>query len=295
MAYGKNAPFGLRPIMSNSGGSWTEKTTEYNIYVSADGTSSYATSIFTGDPVAWGTSLAATPTTNGLVGTIVRWNPALASAAPSTFTNVPILGVFMGCEYQSVSDGRLKESPIWPASTQVIPGTTIKAYILDDPATIFDIQVSTSIAAAANAFVGRPVFPNTNATGGGVFPKSGGFGRLFGLNIGGGGNFNTVYGPNPPFPGNTPAGYANNPATGNLKTGQSAFYLDVDTSTVAANDHDYNKNVVTLPLKAIGYSQNVQNIAAAGLTIATTPFINVRVMINNHALVSGSLAPVYVA
>ena len=33
MAYGVNAPFGLRPLCSINGGSWTEKTNEYNIAV----------------------------------------------------------------------------------------------------------------------------------------------------------------------------------------------------------------------------------------------------------------------
>lgn len=298
MAYGTNAPFGLKPLMSINGGSWTEKVNEYSIYASADGATTYATSIFTGDPVVWGTSMGATPAVNGAVGSIARYNPTFADATPSTFSVTPIVGVFMGCEYLSAVNGPLKyqTSAFWPASTQVVPGSTIKAFILDDPDVIFDIQVSTSIAAAANAFVGRPYFPNTNATGAASpFALAGDFGRNFALNIGGGGNFNTVYGPNPPFAANTAAGYANNPASGNIISGESAFYLDVDTSTVAANNHDYNKNVATLPLKALGYTQDVRNIAAPGLTKATTPFLNVKVMINNHAWSKGATPPVYVA
>jgi hypothetical protein len=41
MAYGVNAPFGLQPISSISGGSWTEKVNEYYIYASADGATTY--------------------------------------------------------------------------------------------------------------------------------------------------------------------------------------------------------------------------------------------------------------
>ena len=47
MAYGVNAPFGLRPISSINGGSWTEKVNEYFISASADGVTTYASNIFT--------------------------------------------------------------------------------------------------------------------------------------------------------------------------------------------------------------------------------------------------------
>lgn len=54
MAYGVNAPFGLRPSSSINGGSWTEKVNEYFISASADGNTTYASNIFTGDPVIFG-------------------------------------------------------------------------------------------------------------------------------------------------------------------------------------------------------------------------------------------------
>jgi hypothetical protein len=293
MAYGTNAPFGLRPMNSIVGGSWTEKVNEYKIYTSADGATTYATSIFTGDPVQWGTSIGATPTTTGLVGTIARYAPTFADATPSTFSTVPILGVFMGCRYvaaNSVSATPHISSPFWPASTLVKPGTSIIAYILDDPEVIFDIQVSSHINAAANAFVGTPVFPNLNATGGATpYLYAGTFGRNFGLNVGGGTNFNTVATPADPA-----VTYANNPTSGSTTTGQSAFYLDVDTSTVAHNNHDYAKNIATLPLKAIGYTLKPENVSDPLLTMATTPFLNVTVIINNHVYGKTSTPPVYV-
>lgn len=289
MAYGTNAPFGLRPVCSTTGGAWTEKTTEYYIYANAAGTVTYQNPIFTGDPVVWATSVGGTAA-NGKIGTIAVYNPNFTDGTPSTFGTTPILGVFMGCEYYSNVTGtnNLIKSSYWPGAAQVVPGTVIKAYVADDPTTVFEVQVSTHINAAANAFVGNPIFPNTNATGGAPFPLTGSFGRNFALNVGGGTNFNTVVNPN----GGT---YANNPTTGNTLTGQSAFYLDVDTSTVAANNHDYNKNVVTLPLRALGWSLNPNNKPAPGLTMETTPFLNVRVTINNHVYAAGSNAPVYVA
>jgi hypothetical protein len=293
MAYGQNAPFGLQPVCSINGGSWTEKVNEYEIYASADGATTYNASIFTGDPVRWGTSVGGTAAA-GKIGTIIRWDPVFADGAPSTWNaNValPILGVFMGCRYYSsnISTNNLVQSAYWPAATQVQPGTTITALILDDPNVVYNIQVSSSINAAANAFVGRPYFPNTNATGGAPYALAGSFGRNFALNIGGGTNFDTVN------LNAVNAGYANNPTAGSRLTGQSAFYLDVDTSTVAANDHDYNKNAATLPLRALGYTDNPKNVAAPGLTMGTTPFLNVLVTLNQPVYAIGSAPTVYVA
>jgi hypothetical protein len=275
MAYGVNAPFGLRPISSITGGTWTEKVNEYYIYASTDGATTYGTSIFTGDPVVF------TPTAANIVGGtanasvggfITRYLPNFTDGTPSTFSALPLLGVFVGCEYFSTVNGtnNLIKSPFWPASTQVIGGTLIKAYVIDDPNVVYDIQVSSSINAAANAFVAPPVFPNTNTNADTLL--KGAFGSNFALNVGGGTNFDTVAG----------YSYANNPTGGSTLTGQSAFYLDVCTSTALNNDHDYRKTTATLPLKVVGWSQDPNNVAAPGLTRATTPFLNVRVLINNH-------------
>lgn len=270
MAYGVNAPFGLRPISSISGGSWTEKVNEYYIYASSDGATTYNTSIFTGDPVVFTPTVANITGNPSVGGFITRYLPNFADNTPSTFSTFPLLGVFVGCEYFSTNTAtnNLIKSPYWPASSQVIPGSVIKAFVIDDPNVVYDIQVSSSKDAAANAFVAPPFFPNTNTNADNL---KGAFGSNFALNIGGGTNFNTVN-----------ASYANNPAAGSTLTGQSAFYLDVCTSTALNNNHDYNKTTVTLPLKVIGWTQHPNNVAAPGLTMATTPFLNVRVLINNH-------------
>ncbi len=302
MAYGTNAPFGLRPMNSLAGGSWTEKVNEYKIYADPNGTSTYAVSLFTGDPVQWGTSILSSVTTLGGVGTIALYAPAFGDATPSTFSAVPILGVFMGCRYQaanSVSSTPYIASPYWPASAQVKPGTAIIAYVLDDPNVIFDIQVSSHINASAPAlpdlpsFVGEPFFPNSNTNGSAPFSKFGTFGRNFGLNIGGGTNFNTVR--TPEWTAANPIFYANNPTSGSTLSGQSAFYLDVDTTSAAGPTHDYNKDVTTLPLKAIAYTLKPENVSNVALTLETTPFLNVTVVINNHVYGKGSTAPIYVA
>lgn len=275
MAYGVNAPFGLRPISSITGGSWTEKVNEYYIYSDPTGLNSYNVSIFTGDPVVF-TPTAANITGNPNVGGfITSYLPTFADNTPSTFSALPLLGVFVGCEYISVVNGTnsLIKSAFWPTSTQVVAGTLIKAYVIDDPNVVYDIQVSTNINAAGGAFVAPPYFPNTNTSSAAV---KGAFGSNFALNIGGG---NFTGGPINPVTGLV---YPSNPASGSTLTGQSGFYLDVCTSTVLNNNHDYNKTTATLPLKVVGWTQNPNNVAAPGLTQATTPFLNVRVLINNH-------------
>lgn len=304
MAYGVNAPFGLRPVSSISGGSWTEKVNEYYIYASADGTTTYTPAIFTGDPVIWTTSVGGTAP-NGMAGTIGIYNPNFTDATPSTFAGTgtaPILGVFMGCEYFSPVTGtnNLIKSAYWPGNgTPVVPGSKIKALVIDDPDVVYDIQVSTNIAANNNAFVASPTFPNMNVTGGAPFALYGSFGRNFALMVGGGGNFATVR-----DQAANAIGYADNPATGSTLSGQSAFYLCADTSTAANYDnHDYNKNVTTLPLRALGYTQNPNNIArrnptdpvAGPYSLNHTPFLNVRVTINNPVYAIGSAPTVYVA
>lgn len=271
MAYGVNAPFGLRAISSITGGSWTEKVNEYYIYASADGATTYGTSIFTDDPVVF-TPTAANIAVNPY-GFITRYLPAFGDGTPSTFSELPLLGTFKGCQY-TLPNGTLIKSPYWAAGTVVQAGSTIKCWVLDDPNVVFDVQVSTSKNGNGDAFVAFPTFPNLN---GAYAAGKNGFGGNFALNVGGG-NFSG--GPNNPATG---LKYPSNPATGNTLTGQSAFYLDVNTSTANGyNNHDYSKLVATLPLKAIGWTENPQNIAAPGQTMSTTPFLNVRVIINNH-------------
>lgn len=268
MAYGVNAPFGLRPVASINGGSWTEKTNQYYIYASDDGATTYTSSIFTGDPVVFNTK---STTGSAQFGTISVYSPNFTDGTPSTFSTTPILGVFQGCEYTDTT-GKLVQSAYWPGATKVLKGTQIKAFVIDDPNVVFDVQVSVNRNAVdENGWDANPYFPVNP----GVASKAGAFGSNFALNIGGGTNF-------------TERGYANNPQEGNTRTGQSVFYLCVSTEKSDNADPDYIKTTTTLPLKAISYTLNPQNIAAPGLTMETTPFLNVLVMINNHCYKAGT-------
>lgn len=298
MAYGVNAPFGLKPLYSIHGGTWSGGTNTYYIYASADGGTTQTQSIFTGDPVQWSHKVVAGAAPE--INTIIPYDPDFTLDAPSKFSYDPIVGVFQGCEY-FLPNGTLVKSPYWEGDTKVLPGSVIKAFVMDDPDMVCEIQVSTLIDANANAFVGKPIFPNINASS---LELTGGFGGNFAIAIGGGAHFSTVENPN----GGT---YANNPASGNRANGQSAYYLCVTTSTIAAgNDADYNKIFNTegaapgllgrLALKAIGWSDNVQNqplrspFTVGGIpTLQTTPFLNVKVLINNHAYGCNSIGARY--
>lgn len=254
MAYGTNAPFGLRPVSSISGGAWTEKTTEYFIYANAAGTTTYGSSIFAGDPVIWNPAAA---TTISGVATI-----AVYPVDNATVVNEisPVLGVFAGCEYYSTVTGtnNLIKSSYWPANAQVMPGTVIKAYVIDDPDVVFDIQVSTATNVANDTRFGGTT--NTAAT-------LAYFGQNFAFGLAGGGA-NLV---------------PQNPTSGSTLTGQSAYYLNM-VGTAATN-----RVAATLPLKALGYTLNPNNVVRASDGTTANQFLNVRVVINNHVYRVGQL------
>ncbi len=304
MANWQNAPYGLRPYRSILGGSWTEKTNPYKIYTFDDefGRVGLNQNLFTGDPIVWGTSLAqvdgATGLITGGIGTVARYNPNFIANAPSTYTGVgtaPLIGVFVGCEYLSTNTAvnNIIRSAYYPSGTRVVPGTEITAYVIDDPMVVYDIQLSTRINANGNAFVASPTLPNLNLNNGANFNLAGSFGSNFALDIGGGANFTTVVNTYTVASG---ISYANNPLTGNTRTGQSAFYLSASTQNLANGaTYDYAKNVTTLPLKALGYSTDPNNVAAATLTIETTPFLSIQVTLNNPVYSIGSAPTVYIA
>jgi hypothetical protein len=100
--------------------------------------------IFSGDPIA--------QLTTGYI----------AQAAPGT---QQIGGIFIGCEYMSVSQKKWIASPWWPGSDAVVSGTgfDVHAKIIDDPLTVFRVQGNGQITMAmvgSNAqFIGTPAGP----------------------------------------------------------------------------------------------------------------------------------------
>lgn len=108
------APFGLRPVYHPSGNA---RASEYSI------AAAYTTTIFKGDPVLLATD-----------GTITR------AAAGNT-----LYGVFMGCEYTD-STGKPNYSNFWPGTASC---TDIKAYVITDAETVYEIQAVSALTQAA--------------------------------------------------------------------------------------------------------------------------------------------------
>lgn len=147
MAYGTNAPFGLRPIMHLDGSPWNGGLQNLSI------SSGYATTLGYGDPV--------TQLSDGTIGRAV-------SAGP-------LLGVFMGCQYYD-TQRNLINSKYWPASTTVATGTIPVAYVVTDPTVVYTVQETNGSQAAGTALTLQDVFLNarllitaaSTTTGGGI-------------------------------------------------------------------------------------------------------------------------------
>lgn len=112
-----SAPFGFRPAYHPTG---RDRAKAYQI------ASGYGTAIYKGDPVILNTN-----------GTIV-----VGTAAAD------LLGVFMGVEYVD-SNGKPTVSNFWPASTALFSGSEMKAWVLDDPDMVYDVQANGSVAQTA--------------------------------------------------------------------------------------------------------------------------------------------------
>ena len=119
MAFNTNAPAGLVPVRKLDGSAWTAASDSYQIVTT------YASTIFTGDPVTIGTS-----------GYLER------GVAGS-----PIVGVFQGVKYID-STGVAKFMPYWPGNPGVLTGSTVDALVIDDPNVVFTIQETNGSGAA---------------------------------------------------------------------------------------------------------------------------------------------------
>ena len=135
-----NAPFGFVPYANASGAAPTygqsTRLAQYN-----------AAAIYTGDPV-----------TSAADGTIT-----IATAGTTQ-----IAGIFVGCEYLSVSQAKVVWNNYWPGS-DVASGNYVTCYINNDPGALFLCQVggSTStgvlladINANINFGIGTPTAAN---------------------------------------------------------------------------------------------------------------------------------------
>lgn len=119
--------YGLIPVYHASGQS---RGTKYTILNNAG--TGYGTALYKGDLVKVGT--------NGTVEIGDGTSPAL--------------GVFMGCEYTDAT-GKPVESPYWPASTALLAGSVVTAYVVDDQNTMFRVGVTGNASDYVQAAVGQ--------------------------------------------------------------------------------------------------------------------------------------------
>jgi len=131
-----NAPYGLRPVKRADGLPYAGATSQYLIDPAG-----VATNIFNGTVVhinasgyiALSTATGADATTNAL---------------PTGTTLTGSLGVFVGCEYVN-AQGQLIFAQYYPSGYAAPTGTSIKAYVVDDPNVMFQAQLDGSVAQAA--------------------------------------------------------------------------------------------------------------------------------------------------
>lgn len=319
MAYGVNAPFGLRPYGHLNGGADDIRTnSNYVIDVVT------ASTLNKGDPVIFAPLIADSAVNAYYTGgksTITRYNPTVnlqAGNNPTTITtNPPIVGIFQGCEYWV--NGTYYNQEYWVAGT---PATSeVKAYVIDDPNVIWDVQLGTwfgSDEATPTQFLVLPcmqlqngTWPNTgHAAANPVAANS----ALIGSNVA----LLTGRGPVGAAGGTTAlatievwdgvgavvSNYAANPIIGDFTTpyklGVSTFYAcpslagDSQNPSVPDGRNEYAR-AATIPFKVLGFTQDPQNVPAlygqpangtAG-TYFNTPFLNVYGIINNHAFRPG--------
>lgn len=109
-----SAPYGFRPSFHNSG---QMRPKAYTI------TSTYAASIFSGDPVKL--------TSDG----VIQLGTSDGTRSGTT-DGITLLGIFAGVEYLD-STGKPTIAPFWTGGTT---GTNITAWVYDDPETLYDVQ-----------------------------------------------------------------------------------------------------------------------------------------------------------
>lgn len=320
MTYGVNAPFGLRPYSHLLGGADDIRTnSNYIIDVTT------ASTLNKGDPVIYAPAIADSAVgayNKGQNSVITRLNPTVtlgaANTATTVTTNPPIVGVFMGCEYWV--NGTYYNQEYWVAGT---PATSVvKAYVIDDPFVIWDIQLSTYLGsdrATPTQFLVLPcmqmqdaTWPNTgHAAANATVANSAIIGSNIALLTGRGASGavaggTTSLGTVTVWNGSAAvaAGYNDNPLIANYGTGTapsnqlgvSTFYGCPSLAGTTANPsvpdgrNEYARNAGAA-LKVLGFTPDPRNVPAlygmpsngtAG-TYFNTPFLNVLVTINNHS------------
>ena len=294
MAYGVNAPFGLRPYSHLNGGADDIRTNSNYVIDTVT-----ASTLNKGDPVIFAPLIAdsaVTPYYKGGQSVITRYNPTVnlqAANNPTTITTNPaIVGVFMGCEYWV--NGTYYNQEYWVAGT---PATSVvKAFVIDDPNVIYDVQLGTwfgSNQAAPTQFHVLPCMQLQNATwpntGAAAANPTAANSAVIGSNVmlltgrgpgpGAAAGYTTALGTIEKWDGvagaAVVAGYAENPLIANYGNnagpsnplGISTFYACPSLAGTSANPsvqdgrNEYARNA-TIPFKVLGFTADPRNVPA---------------------------------
>jgi hypothetical protein len=134
------APYGLKPVKRADGMPYAGATSQYLIDPAGEGTNLfYGQVVIIGADgyIALSTATGADITTNNLGG-----------------NGVGAIGVFVGCEYVN-AQGQLTFAQYYPSGYAAPTGTSIKAYVVDDPNVLFQAQLDGS---GAQTIIGTNTF-----------------------------------------------------------------------------------------------------------------------------------------
>jgi len=144
------APYGLRPVKRADGLPYAGATTQYLIDPAGEGTN-----IFYGQAVFIGA--------DGYVALVTGTGANSGNQAfpvANSFTGA--VGVFVGCEYVN-AQGQVIFGQYYPSGTTGV----VKAYVVDDPNVLFQVQLDGAAAQAdlgANTFFAAAQSTNTGST-----------------------------------------------------------------------------------------------------------------------------------
>lgn len=163
MAYGTNAPFGLKPIETMTSAVYNGKYTTYLIK------SGYTNNIGTGDPVLVAGAQDAGNKYTGYIISIYDAGGGQGAAIATT----PTVGIFQGCGYtqpisQNAVDPASQSRPMWPANQVTVNNVPATCKVADDSSLLFNVQViSANVLTQENMGAGAtftlldaPVGPN---------------------------------------------------------------------------------------------------------------------------------------
>lgn len=147
-------PYGLRPVKRADGLPYAGAVSQYLIDPAGE-----ATNLFYGQVVHIGADgYIALSTATGADGT--------TNALPTGTTLTGSIGVFVGCEYVN-AQGQLIHAQYYPSAYAAPTGTTIKAYVVDDPNVLFQAQLDGTIDQSdigANTFFAAAQSTSTGST-----------------------------------------------------------------------------------------------------------------------------------